>query len=238
MKHLFLYVLPVLVFLATQLLGSVVVLAGGSLALALTVASGAAIGILCVMRPQRTVEPTTASPLWGLVAAFTGILGGDLLSEQLALPDLMETEFLALGHEPLGILALSVLGPVAEELAFRRGLVSSRRTIVWAALLFGVIHMNPAQIPFAAWMGLILGVVYWRTGSLLWPILIHIVNNSLVVVQMNVLGSEASTFTLTQWIGGTAVAWSLIVVCFATSLTLMWRLTRPLKAYDAGDKGL
>lgn len=38
------------------------------------------------------------------------------------------------------------------------------------ALIFGVIHLNPAQIPGAALFGLILGWLYWRSGTIWIPV--------------------------------------------------------------------
>ncbi|MCF0184073.1 MAG: CPBP family intramembrane metalloprotease, partial [Bacteroidaceae bacterium] len=49
-------------------------------------------------------------------------------------------------------------------------------------VLFAGVHVNPVQVVFATFMGLLLGWIYLRTGSL-WPcIALHIANNSTAVL--------------------------------------------------------
>ena len=81
-----------------------------------------------------------------------------------------------------------LVAPFTEEVVFRgiilRGLLahgSQNRAIVWSAILFGLIHLNPWQFPTAFIAGLVFA--YWviQTGSL-WPaILGHALNNFLSV---------------------------------------------------------
>ena len=54
--------------------------------------------------------------------------------------------------------------------------------IVISALIFGVIHLNPVQIVFGALYGLLLGWLAWRTGSLLPSIVVHVANNTTVML--------------------------------------------------------
>jgi len=74
--------------------------------------------------------------------------------------------------------------PLAEEPLFR-GLIlggfvrryGAGKAILYSALLFGFIHMNPWQFPGAALSGLLLGWLTLRTGSL-WPaVAAHFLNN-------------------------------------------------------------
>ena len=51
-----------------------------------------------------------------------------------------------------------------------------------SALIFGVIHLNPVQIVFGALYGLLLGWLTWRTGSLLPSIVVHVANNTTVML--------------------------------------------------------
>jgi hypothetical protein len=81
---------------------------------------------------------------------------------------------------------LVVVAPVTEELLFRgiilRGLVG--RCPVWVALglsaaLFAFIHLNPWQMVTAFVIGLTLGWVYLRTGSVWLCVVGHAINNGL-----------------------------------------------------------
>jgi membrane protease YdiL (CAAX protease family) len=85
-----------------------------------------------------------------------------------------------------------------EELLFR-GYIQTRLVQRWPRLLavgvtsvlFGVIHMDLVQGTFAVCMGLWLGEVADRTGSL-WPAIVcHAFNNSMATVMGAVFGSEA-----------------------------------------------
>ncbi len=75
--------------------------------------------------------------------------------------------------------------PVVEELAFR-GLVfaglrkhgySPLVTIVLSALVFSLFHFEPARILVVGGVGLVLGFLRWRTGSLGAGMVAHCVNN-------------------------------------------------------------
>lgn len=79
-------------------------------------------------------------------------------------------------------LYVSFIAPIAEELVFRgfvmRGLERFGKitAISGSALLFGAIHGNLIQGVFAAMAGLVLGYVAMEY-SILWSIVIHIINN-------------------------------------------------------------
>ena len=163
------------------------------------------------------------------LAAIAGIFATDLISEQLNLPNLMEEQFLNLAHNFWGILGVAVVGPVVEELVFRAGILGHMlrkgmepwTAMIVSAILFGAIHMNPAQIPFAAIMGLLLAIIYYKTGNIVITSLIHIFNNSLAVVEMNLLGEEAKTFSYTEGMGGKFVAGVAIIVGIALCIILL-----------------
>lgn len=167
-----------------------------------------------------------------VLAGICGIFACGLLSEQLNLEDLLEDQFLEMGLMPLGIFTLAILGPIVEELTFReafqgtllRGGCKAWVAMVVSAACFGLVHMNPAQIPFAFLMGLILSYVYQKTGNIFVTSIIHILNNSLAVVQMNVLGDAAKDFSMTEWVGGPLMAWGAIVVGCVMCLGLLRRL--------------
>lgn len=77
------------------------------------------------------------------------------------------------------------LGPIAEELLFRGIVLRTLRpwgkqaAILISALVFGLFHGNVAQIPFAFAVGVVLGYVAVE-HSILWAIVLHIINNFVV----------------------------------------------------------
>lgn len=227
--------LPLALFLGAQGVASLVVVAGGGLALALLVANLLALGSVLWFCPKKAPgvsrEGENGSFWKSFLAGLLAIFACNLLSEQFALPDLMEEQFLALARSPLAWIAIGLVGPVAEEVVFRFGVqgtlqAGGQRTwvaIVVSAAVFGLIHLNPAQVPFAFLMGLVLSIIYYQTGSLLAPCLLHIANNSLSLLLMARLGEAARTFSLTQAVGGEPVAWALIVLCGAGCVFLLKR---------------
>ena len=110
----------------------------------------------------------------------------------LPMPDIFQDIF----HESFGkktsylsaLFGAVVIAPLTEEILFRgiilKGLLahgSQNRAIVWSAVLFGLMHLNPWQFPGSFILGLVFA--YWviQTGSL-WPaILGHALNNFLSV---------------------------------------------------------
>jgi len=82
-------------------------------------------------------------------------------------------------------LTVAVAAPILEEILFR-GIIldgflknySPTKAIVWSAVIFGLVHLNPYQFIPAFLIGLIMGWIYWKTGSLWLCILIHFINNS------------------------------------------------------------
>lgn len=79
-------------------------------------------------------------------------------------------------------LYLAFVGPIAEELLFR-GLVlrmlqphGKQFAIIMSSLLFGLLHGNVIQIPFAFLVGVVLGYVTVEY-SIVWAIVLHVFNN-------------------------------------------------------------
>ncbi len=87
------------------------------------------------------------------------------------------------------LLTLAVIPAICEELAFRgfifAGLSQEQgtlRAIIVSALFFGLSHGVLQQTIGATIMGLILGVVAWRTGGVLGCIVLHMTHNTLTMV--------------------------------------------------------
>lgn len=85
----------------------------------------------------------------------------------------------------VNILTSVILAPIAEELIFRGILLSEtarineRFAIVFSAVIFGLMHGNPYQFASASIIGLVLGYVVIKTGSLIPAIIGHVAVNSL-----------------------------------------------------------
>ncbi|MBD3676093.1 MAG: CPBP family intramembrane metalloprotease [Planctomycetaceae bacterium] len=122
----------------------------------------------------------------------------------------------------VGVFAL--LPALCEELAFRGFILSgfsrNGRTgvaVVFSALLFGVMHMIPQQVFNAFLLGLVLGLLALRSGSLLPGVLFHFVNNALGVVSERI-PQEFFAAETTSWFvkvneNGLSFSFILLLIC-------------------------
>ena len=133
--------------------------------------------------------------IWSVVAALGTIIPSTWVQELMPeLPNWVEQEFELILKNRWGYLSIGLLAPLSEEIVFRgailKSLLSSSRLPAWgaialSALMFALIHMNPAQMPHAFVIGLLLGWMYWRTGSILPGMAYHWANNSIAYVLYN-----------------------------------------------------
>ncbi|MEG1710323.1 MAG: type II CAAX endopeptidase family protein [Clostridia bacterium] len=96
----------------------------------------------------------------------------------------------------LSVLVISVGPMIGEETVFRGGIANGFATdygkvkaIVFSALLFTIMHSNPMQIWNPLVMGLILGYVMFKTGSVFAAAIVHFCNNFIVCL-LDLLGGE------------------------------------------------
>ena len=131
---------------------------------------------------------------WCGMAAIGVIIPSAWMQELLPeLPNVAEQQFDLILRDRWGYFVVGLLAPVCEELVFRGAVL--RALLGWArhhwvaigvsALLFAVAHANPAQMPHAFAVGLLLGWFYYRTHSVVPGVVFHWVNNSAAYVIYN-----------------------------------------------------
>ena len=101
------------------------------------------------------------------------------------MPDLYEPTLLSLG---LNLISTAVFPAFLEEMAMRGYVLRAlqpygkRSAVIISAVLFGLIHGNVLQLPFAFILGLVLGWLTVQTGSI-WPaVVFHFTNNAYSVI--------------------------------------------------------
>lgn len=136
---------------------------------------------------------------WFAVMALFVLLSDGLtyLLDRPVTPDFMVRTFATAGFLPLFLLALVVLGPLFEEVLFRgfmfAGLRHSRLgdpgAILITAALWAAIHLQYDLYGIATIfvMGIVLGVVRMKTGSLYLTFALHAAINLLAVTQVVLL---------------------------------------------------
>ena len=163
-----------------------------------------------------------------LAGALTGIFATDMFTELFQLPDHLADQFRDMAQNPWGILCIALVGPVVEEIVFREAVlgymlrqgIRPLTAILCSSLAFGLVHGNPVQIPFATIIGCIFAIIYYKTHSILLTTILHIINNSAAVVQMNILGDQAETFRYAD-LFGTTLLWIFAILLTAVSFCLM-----------------
>lgn len=92
-----------------------------------------------------------------------------------------------------GILNACIFAPIGEEICFRGillgGLLKTRCrpwiAILVSAIIFASFHGFGANFVTAMLFGILAGWLYWRTGSIIPGIIIHITNNSLTAIDLS-----------------------------------------------------
>lgn len=107
------------------------------------------------------------------------------------------------------VLTAVIMAPIFEEIIFRgiiqKGLINNGvkpwKAIVFASIVFGLVHGNPWQFVGAAFLGCVLGLVYYKTKSLLLPMLLHGFNNlsSSILILYTKNESFADAFKVSEW---------------------------------------
>jgi membrane protease YdiL (CAAX protease family) len=174
-----------------------------------TVATGVVTIVIFLLTRWAEVSPNWIRTrpwlvlIWSVIAAMGALIPSAWLQEQMPeLPNFVENEFDMILTNRWGYLAIGLLAPLSEEIVLRgavlRSLLSkplfasrSERFNVWtaisiSALFFALIHFNPVQMPHAFVIGLLLGWMYWRTGSILPGVAYHWANNSIAYIIYNI----------------------------------------------------
>ena len=162
--------------------------------------------------------------LWSCVAGLGTILPSKALQELMPeLPDMLQQTMMGVMSSYWGYIVVCILAPLVEEIVFRGAILKSLLksvkpmwAIVVSALLFSLIHANPAQMPHAFLIGLLLGWMYWRTGSILPGIALHWINNTTAYAAYRIAPSMADA-SMTELFGSTpriclAIGFSLLIL--------------------------
>lgn len=137
--------------------------------------------------------------------------------------DLLAETFDKLLKSPEGYIVIGIAAPLVEEVVFRGAILCALLewmknsfgeftnkkawiAIAISALFFSAIHMNPAQIPHAFLGGLLLGWLYYRTGSIIPGFIFHWINNSTAFLLVWIFPDVKTDAKLIEYFGGNEMA--------------------------------
>jgi len=140
------------------------------------------------------------------------------------------SSMLTLGAIAQYLVVLGVLPAVAEELAFRGFILSGLRrrfspgtAVVFSSFLFALYHFNVFQLIPAFVLGLVLGTLALRTGSVLPGMLFHLLHNGLL---LGLVMLEAQGFPQTDMAGRGVLRVALVALSSCLAILLFGRLVR------------
>lgn len=152
-----------------------------------------------------------------LANVVTNIIVQFLVSQGVPEPEFVETYDPSVINLVLNLIATAVLPALFEEIALRGYVLGALRpygdklAIIVSAVLFGLIHTNIKQVPFAFVLGLVMGWLTVQTNSILPAVIFHFVNNALVTV----------TEWLAQFIGDSGLVMMIFFTLFCLFGTVL-----------------
>lgn len=130
-------------------------------------------------------------------------------------------------------LAIGALIPAVSEEVLFRGLLqrsleqelSPFKSILWTGIIFGVIHFNPTDIISLILIGIYIGILAYSTRSLLLPIAVHLLNNAIAIMAMNLTEGNSTDLPdgIPMWIVGLLCSSSIAIVVLCARIVLRGR---------------
>lgn len=146
------------------------------------------------------LPPTPLQAAWALLAGLAAFFPAERLGEWGVRwhgePEGLREAMEALSPQDpagwaAGLVAMVLVGPLGEEVLFRGLLQQAARAalgpvaaVVGIALLFAGLHFLPAYLAAIALVGIVLGVAFERSGSLVAGWIAHAAYNGLVLVAL------------------------------------------------------
>ena len=203
-------------------------------------------------RNGRKLDSRHFSPLGGLFCAVLAIVGtvslafcsDAILAVMPEMPNWLEEMLEGMTSEGnifINFLMVSIFAPFFEEWLCRgmvlRGLLGNKVKPVWAivfsAIFFAVIHLNPWQAVPAFLLGCLFGYVYYKTGSLKLTMLMHFANNTFSLLLSNIVALEDADSFLDVFPGGRY--WVIFFACLLLLVLIIRSFNRIPKENPEGN---
>lgn len=225
---------------------------GGALAVSTVVSSLFTILLFAKLKWAPLTRTYLRSRPWGVLCwaallALGTILPLEWLYEhmQVTMDPNMEGLFQGVMKESWGYIAIGVLAPIAEEMVFRGAvlrvllhLTGSQKhwlAIAISALLFGLVHLNLAQGVHAFIIGLILGWMYYRTGSIIPGIVLHWVNNTVAYLMFALMPQMADGKLIDLFHGSHRTMWLGILFSLCILIPSVLQLAQRMRRAELKD---
>lgn len=162
--------------------------------------------------------------LYSVPLVITALFALNITNSMLGFTDNLQVQFQQISQKWYGFISIAITAPIIEEILFRQIIIDEigRRSerpwlaIIVSALLFGLIHFNPAQSFFAFAAGILFGWLYVTTKSIVPSIIGHIINNTIGFIEMrySIEGVQEDNTTL-------QIALLLLFTCVSIALIMV-----------------
>ena len=145
--------------------------------------------VLAINVPQIGIDATHINEMIGLDSLQESWLGIDTVADNV---NLISQYILLLPNDQRGwiitLIGLALIPAIGEELMFRGYLMNvfSQKSnyhngIAFSALIFALVHFNLTNFFYYFVLGVVMGYIYFWGRNLIFPIIIHFINNAMVV---------------------------------------------------------
>ncbi len=171
---------------------------------------------------------------------FTGLLAeffDTAFGVEFTMPE-ESTEYSSLLSIVIALVSTAVIPAIVEEFCIRGVVMQSLRrygdafAVIASAAVFGILHGNMIQIPFAFIAGLAIGYAVIRTGTMWTGVIVHFLNNGMAVAVSAIeenAGENAATVFSAVW-SVTVFALGIISVIF-----MMKNNSKPFYCFTKGE---
>jgi len=135
----------------------------------------------------------------------------------------------------ISLISLAVIPAVCEELLFRGIIVNALKhkghvfAIVLSSVMFSIFHFSPSQLIYPICFGLILSIVYLRTNNIIFPILLHFINNALSLSIQYFSNTSGGAF-----VHSTSIL-IYAIITFAIWIVIMYYLFKDFKSHTSSN---
>jgi len=169
------------------------------------------------MKSGRNIMISVVLSLLCLAVFFFVVAGFDeflkLLGRESSESSLIISDF---GMYIAAVVVLALLPAIIEELIFRGvvlkglsryGMVAA---VLGSAILFSLFHLSPTQTIFQFILGIVFAVIVIRTGKIVYAMILHFINNFIIVTYTYIAGTSVIGFS-----------WSAEIILLAVGLLIV-----------------
>jgi membrane protease YdiL (CAAX protease family) len=129
-----------------------------------------------------------------------------------------QVDRLTSGNGILVLLLAIIVAPIAEELVFRGVILHKTLRVMpflganlLQALLFGIYHWNFVQGVYAALIGFLLGLIYYKFKTIVAPIILHMLINASAFLAM-LFPNTTSSYLIMTVVGGIFIFITILLI--------------------------